>query len=431
MYEGNFTSHTYYRGIAALSGANLVITPESTFDGTIAAVSVREVISTPQAVTTLTNSASEKIFEVRPLAKALANVFLGMNNATKNTTGNENVGVGYDALQLNTSGFWNTAIGTLSLNQNTVGSRNVGIGYVALQNNISGHRNIGIGTFALKENTHGHNNVAIGADCMSGMQTGFANIALGLGALGVSATGRENIAIGVAALGLLGDSRNHVAVGDYASAFLVGASGTRATTAIGHDAARQSTAAPNFAAGQFALRENVTGDRNIAIGNEALRYPTTSSQNLVIGIDACPGTVGSTLTRNLVIGHGAGGALTTGGNFNTLIGYATGGSYTTANNNILIGYNVQGQTATETFRMNIGNVLYGNLSAARRNIGIDVANPQARLHLPAGEAGAERAPIRFTPGVLQTTPEIGALEFDGTDLYLTNSAGVRKKIQLV
>ena len=54
------------------------------------------------------------------------------------------------------------------------------------------------------------------------------------------------------------------------------------------------------------------------------------------------------------------------------------------------------------------------------DIGIGVVAPSARLHLDAGTAAAGTAPIKFTAGTLLTTPEAGALEYDGTGTYLTN-----------
>ena len=39
--------------------------------------------------------------------------------------------------------------------------------------------------------------------------------------------------------------------------------------------------------------------------------------------------------------------------------------------------------------------------------------------LPAGVATADGAPLFFNPGTLLTTPEAGAMEFDGTGIYLT------------
>jgi len=50
--------------------------------------------------------------------------------------------------------------------------------------------------------------------------------------------------------------------------------------------------------------------------------------------------------------------------------------------------------------------------------GILTAIPTARLHLPAGTATAETAPLKFTAGTVNTTPEAGAIEFDGTDYFL-------------
>lgn len=43
----------------------------------------------------------------------------------------------------------------------------------------------------------------------------------------------------------------------------------------------------------------------------------------------------------------------------------------------------------------------------------------AKLHLPAGTATANTAPLKFTSGTNLTTPENGAVEFDGTHLYFT------------
>ena len=51
------------------------------------------------------------------------------------------------------------------------------------------------------------------------------------------------------------------------------------------------------------------------------------------------------------------------------------------------------------------------------NLGIDTPTPTARLHLPAGTATAETAPSKYESGVLLTTPEIGAFEFNTDDLY--------------
>lgn len=46
-------------------------------------------------------------------------------------------------------------------------------------------------------------------------------------------------------------------------------------------------------------------------------------------------------------------------------------------------------------------------------------SPTAALHLPAGTATANTAPLKFTTGTALTTPEDGALEYHGSHLYFT------------
>jgi hypothetical protein len=54
------------------------------------------------------------------------------------------------------------------------------------------------------------------------------------------------------------------------------------------------------------------------------------------------------------------------------------------------------------------------------NIGIGVS-PTAALTLKAGTATASTAPLKFTSGTSLTTPEAGAIEFDGTNFFVTAS----------
>jgi len=63
----------------------------------------------------------------------------------------------------------------------------------------------------------------------------------------------------------------------------------------------------------------------------------------------------------------------------------------------------------------------------RLGVGID---PTARIHAAAGTAAANTAPLKLTSGVNMTTPENGAFEFDGTNLYFT-VGGVRKTVTLI
>lgn len=62
--------------------------------------------------------------------------------------------------------------------------------------------------------------------------------------------------------------------------------------------------------------------------------------------------------------------------------------------------------------------IQGNANG-RVGIGSTVTAPTARLHLPAGTATAQTAPLKFISGTLMVTPETGAVEFDGTHFYGT------------
>ncbi len=59
------------------------------------------------------------------------------------------------------------------------------------------------------------------------------------------------------------------------------------------------------------------------------------------------------------------------------------------------------------------------------NVGIGTASPTAALHIKAGTATANTAPLKLTAGTNLTTPEAGAVEFDGTNLTYTNSTPTR------
>lgn len=55
------------------------------------------------------------------------------------------------------------------------------------------------------------------------------------------------------------------------------------------------------------------------------------------------------------------------------------------------------------------------------NIGIGNASPTSLLHLKAGTAASNTAPLKFTNGVNLSSPEAGAMEFNGSSLFFTPS----------
>lgn len=58
--------------------------------------------------------------------------------------------------------------------------------------------------------------------------------------------------------------------------------------------------------------------------------------------------------------------------------------------------------------VHVGNVFLGGTTT-----------PTAKLHLGAGTASANTAPLKFTSGTVLTTPESGTIEYDGNFFYLT------------
>ncbi|NNJ82949.1 MAG: hypothetical protein HKP11_12220 [Flavobacteriaceae bacterium] len=89
-------------------------------------------------------------------------------------------------------------------------------------------------------------------------------------------------------------------------------------------------------------------------------------------------------------------------------------------------------------RFNFSVTSAGNTSAdadgmemtvrASGNVGIGVDNPTAVLHLKAGTASSNSAPIKFNSGTNLTSPEKGTFEYDGVHLYFT--PGADRKILL-
>jgi hypothetical protein len=62
------------------------------------------------------------------------------------------------------------------------------------------------------------------------------------------------------------------------------------------------------------------------------------------------------------------------------------------------------------------------------SLGVGVAAPTARLHLPAAQAAADTASLKIDPGTVATIPVSGCIESDGTHLYWTDSGGIRRQL---
>lgn len=68
-----------------------------------------------------------------------------------------------------------------------------------------------------------------------------------------------------------------------------------------------------------------------------------------------------------------------------------------------------------------------NLTFDSTSLGVMQTSPTAKLHLGAGTATSNTAPLKFTSGVNLTTVEAGAVEWDGTNLFITQTTGPTRK----
>jgi len=243
----------------------------------------------------------------------------------------------------------------------TGGNFNVFIGNYAGTSNTTGDNNTATGMYALRSNTTGGNNTANGVNALYFNTTGINNTANGYDALFYNTTGGYNTANGYQAL-------YTNTTGGY-------------NTANGYDALfLNTTGGNNTANGYDALRFNTTGGNNTANGVNALEHNQTGSANSVTGVNA--GGSGSSGANSFssatIMGYQAGYKLTTG-NDNIFLGWQAGYNVTTGTGNIVIGYNKDTSGLTANNELNIGGVLYGNLSA--KTIGISTRAPQAALDI--------------------------------------------------
>lgn len=89
------------------------------------------------------------------------------------------------------------------------------------------------------------------------------------------------------------------------------------------------------------------------------------------------------------------------------------------------GYPVQKRNA-ESYDRNKNVTFPLNILTNSGNIGIGSSLPSASLHIRSGSTIL--APLKFTSGTNLTTPETGAMEYNGTNLFFTPSGTTRKTI---
>ncbi|MFH1321323.1 MAG: tail fiber domain-containing protein [Bacteroidota bacterium] len=276
------------------------------------------------------------------------NVFLGKDAGYSNTTGDHNSFLGHQAGYANTIGYGNSFVGEVAGYKNTgTGSENSFLGYFAGYNNTTGGENSFVGSYAGYANT-----------------TAWGNSFMGAYAGKNNTTGSQNSFVGYYA----------------GSGSAVGSAGSRNTFMGYYAGCTNDTAWENSFLGAYAGKNNTTGDMNSYVGTATGYNNKTGSANTIFGNRA--GGYGliadNSFSSSTLMGYRAGYGLQTGSD-NILIGFKAGYSITTGNRNIIIGYDQDASAIAASNELNIGGVLFGNLSA--KTIGISTRTPQAALDI--------------------------------------------------
>lgn len=190
------------------------------------------------------------------------------------------------------------------------------------------------------------------------------------------------------------------------------------------------TGGSNTNIGELGL-ENSTGSNNTNAGQGSLYNALEASNNTNVGAGSLTSIFHGTNNANLGAFN-----LQNYDDYETIsIGSNVANNLTSGTKGLFIGYNISAVSTTASNQLNIANAIYGSAidgsgsTISTGNMGLFVSSPTARLQLPAGAAGASKAPLKLTSGTNLTTTEAGAIEYDGSHLYFTAAnAGTRYQL---
>jgi hypothetical protein len=233
-----------------------------------------------------------------------------------------------------------------------------------------------------------------------------------------------------------------VEVGDVYVAIADNAGGTQASVGSSWDVLQYNLVGALLSANNLSDVSNVaTARTNLGLGTAATTastdYATAAQGTLASGAAQKANNLSdlasvATARTNLGLGTAATYAATA---------FATAAQGTAADGSAQKANNLSDLASASTARTNIGlgnvdntsdvNKPVSTAQAAAIALKAPIANanftgrigientPSARLHLPAGNSGAGFSPFKLTTGTNLATPEDGAMEYDGTNLYFT------------
>ena len=144
----------------------------------------------------------------------------------------------------------------------------------------------------------------------------------------------------------------------------------------------------------------------------------------IIGINTNPTLSGAATTTNI---YGVRATLAQSGTSTATNAYGVYSSLSRSAGTLTNAYGLYLGDVTGVGTNSFSLYSAGGTSYFAGNVGIGTTAPTSSLMIKAGSATAGTAPLKFTAGPVMTTPENGAVEYDGTTLFLT-SGGVRRII---
>ena len=281
-----------------------------------------------------------------------------------------------------------------SAGHSNISSMNVFLGFQAGINASSSgaHNNNFIGRLAGADASGGgHSNNLIGFGA-GRYNTGSQNNIFGTSAGLNNASDFNNIFGYFAGLNNIGE--DNILIGSQAGRDNIGST----NIAIGTSAGSNNSGNNNSFFGASAGRNN-TGDLNEMIGYET-GFNLQATSSTIVGSQAFRGNSAFSAVNNVALGYRAGYNATTGADNNILLGYRAADNLTTGANNIVIGYDVDLQSASQSNTLNIGNLLFGTgidgtgTTLSSGNIGIGTSTPSHKLTV-AGDTNLTGA-LRFS-----------------------------------
>lgn len=276
------------------------------------------------------------------------------------------IGIGANSVASDSIGTYHTGVGNLSLFGINLGSPNTGLGYSTLKQyksftQLVGGANVAIGTYVMKVGCAGMLNTGIGEYSM-GVSTaleGNYSTGVGLNTLQSNTSGSSSIANGYNSL------TNNTSGG--------------ASVGLGSlTLSSNTTGAGSTAIGYSALYSNTTAGTNTIIGRESLKGTTTSSSDTMIGAETGYSGQAGNLSTMTSLGYQALRSMTNG-NMGLFLGYKAAYNTTSGNLNFVIGANTNTVANASGGKMNIANMIHGDLTTG--NIGINKTSASSILDI--------------------------------------------------